>query len=64
VSPEHVADKILRGVTKNRFLIYTSADIRAIHEIQNRIPPLYVLIMRTVNRLANRAIRMPSGAAR
>src|SRR6516165_4303720 len=31
VSPEHVADRILRGVEKNRFLIYTSPDIRALY---------------------------------
>lgn len=63
-TPEQAARTILAGVRRNRYLIFTSADIRVIHEIQNRIPPLYVLIMRTVNRLANRAIRMPSGATR
>ena len=26
VSPEHVADKILKGVSKNRYLIYTSNE--------------------------------------
>src|ERR1700751_2802889 len=31
VSPEHVADRILRGVRRNRFLIYTSLDIRALY---------------------------------
>ena len=30
VSPEKAAEKILAGVVKNRFLIYTSADIRAL----------------------------------
>ena len=28
---KHVADKILRGVAKNRYLIYTSPDIRALY---------------------------------
>ena len=31
VSPEVAADKILRGVAKNRYLVYTSSDIRALY---------------------------------
>jgi len=58
-TPEQAAQTILRGVRRNRYLVYTSWDIRAIHEIQNRVPPLYVLIMRVVNRVANRAVPMP-----
>ena len=63
VTPEQAAAKILRGVRRNRYLVYTSWDIRAIHEIQNRIPPLYALIMRVVSRIANRALPMPSDAS-
>jgi NAD(P)-dependent dehydrogenase (short-subunit alcohol dehydrogenase family) len=58
-TPEQAARTIFAGVRRNRYLIYTSWDIRAIHEIQNRIPPLYVLIMRAVNRIANKAMPMP-----
>ena len=59
VTPEKAAAAILRGVRRNRYLVYTSWDIRAIHEIQNKCQPLYVLIMRAVNRIANRALPMP-----
>lgn len=59
VTPERAAEAILRGVRRNRYLVYTSWDIRAIHEIQNKCQPLYVLIMRAVNRIANRALPMP-----
>ena len=58
-TPDQAAQTILRGVRRNRYLVYTSWDIPAIHEIQNRVQPLYVLIMRVVNRLANRAVPMP-----
>ena len=59
VTPEQAAAAILRGIRRNRYLVYTSWDIRAIHEIQNKCQPLYVLIMRAVNRIANRALPMP-----
>ncbi len=36
VSPELVADKILRGVARNRYLIYTSHDIRALYAFKRR----------------------------
>ena len=40
VSPEHVADRILRGVASNRFLIYTSPDIRALYCSSGRVVAL------------------------
>jgi NAD(P)-dependent dehydrogenase (short-subunit alcohol dehydrogenase family) len=60
ITPDAAAAIILRGVRRNRYLVYTSWDIRAIHEIQNKFPPLYVLIMRIVNRVANKALPMPT----
>ncbi len=59
-TPEHAAEAILRGIRRNRYLVYTSWDIRAIHEIKNKVEPLYVVIMRVINRLANRAMPMPA----
>jgi NAD(P)-dependent dehydrogenase (short-subunit alcohol dehydrogenase family) len=50
VSPEHVAEKILAGVEKNRYLVFTSADIRIAFWLQSWFPPAYALIMRTLNR--------------
>ncbi|HEU5007199.1 MAG TPA: SDR family oxidoreductase [Jatrophihabitantaceae bacterium] len=64
-TPEQAARTILAGVHRNRYLIYTSWDIRAIHELANKCQPLYGLIMRAVNRIANTAMPMPPrGAAR
>lgn len=59
VSPEHAAAAILRGIRRNTYLVYTSNDIRVIHQIQNKVNPVYVLAMRAANRIANRALPMP-----
>jgi NAD(P)-dependent dehydrogenase (short-subunit alcohol dehydrogenase family) len=62
VSPEKAAEKILAGVTKNRFLIYTSADIRALYAFKRLAWWPYSVAMRQVNVLFTRALR-PSGSA-
>lgn len=46
VSPERVAARILAAVEKNRYLVFTSTDIHALHLIQRYVPPLYWLVMR------------------
>src|SRR3954462_10572837 len=48
---EHVADCILNGVTKNRYLVYTSADIRALHLVQRTLPHTYAALMRGANKV-------------
>jgi NAD(P)-dependent dehydrogenase (short-subunit alcohol dehydrogenase family) len=60
VSPEKVAEKILAGVTKNRFLIYTSADIRALYAFKRVAWWPYSVLMRQANVLFTRALR-PTG---
>jgi NAD(P)-dependent dehydrogenase (short-subunit alcohol dehydrogenase family) len=49
VSPERVADKILSGVRKNRFLIYTSTDIRALYLFKRTMWWPYSIAMRQAN---------------
>jgi hypothetical protein len=49
VSPERAAEKILRGVERNRYLVYTSNDVRALHWLQRKFPPPYTLAMRLAN---------------
>lgn len=46
VSPEHVAASILRGVTRNRFLIYTSFDIRFGYWWARKFALPYEIVMR------------------
>jgi len=57
VSPERVAEKILAGVAKNRYLIYTSGDIRALYALKRVAWWPYSLAMRQVNALFTRALR-------
>ncbi|MCH6162009.1 SDR family oxidoreductase [Streptomyces marispadix] len=55
-TPEAVAEAILDGVHKNRYLVHTSGLIRAVHAAQRVLPPLYVLAMRALNRAADKAL--------
>ena len=48
-SPERVAGQILRGVRRNRYLVYTSPDIRALHLLERLAPHVYALFMRIAN---------------
>ena len=55
-SPEEAADAIIRGIRKNKYWVYTSTDIRAIHAVQRVFPPGYRLAMTVFNRAANRML--------
>ncbi len=57
VSPEHVADRILRGVAKNRYLIYTSPDIRALYMFKRAAWWPYSVAMRQANVVFSRALK-------
>lgn len=57
VTPEKAADQILVGVAKNRYLIYTSADIRALYVFKRVAWLPYSVAMRQVNVLFTRALR-------
>jgi NAD(P)-dependent dehydrogenase (short-subunit alcohol dehydrogenase family) len=61
VSAEHVADRILVGVGRNRYLIYTSPDIRALYAFKRFAWWPYSVAMRQVNVLFTKALR-PSKA--
>jgi short-subunit dehydrogenase len=55
-SAEHAAECILRGVERNRWLVYTSGDIRLLHFVQRVFPPGYTLFMRLANRFMVRQL--------
>jgi NAD(P)-dependent dehydrogenase (short-subunit alcohol dehydrogenase family) len=48
-TPDQVAARILDGVVRNRYLVYTSIDIRLLHLLERRLPPAYRLAMRVAN---------------
>ena len=49
VSPESVADRIIAAVEKDRYLVFTSNDIRLIWWLQRFFPPAYEVLMRKMN---------------
>jgi NAD(P)-dependent dehydrogenase (short-subunit alcohol dehydrogenase family) len=55
VSPEHVAEKILEGIEKNRYMVFSSRDIQLSHWVQRKFAPPYELAMRVANRQLTRA---------
>lgn len=57
VSPERAAEKILAGVAKNRYLIYTSPDIWALYAFKRLAWWPYSVAMRQVNGIFTRALR-------
>ena len=61
VSAEKVADKIVAGVRRNRFLIYTSPDIWALYTFKRIAWRPYSAVMSRVNVYFTGALR-PRGA--
>lgn len=61
VTPEKAAEKILAGVLKNQFLIYTSVDIRAFYAFKRLAWQPYSYAMSRVNVFFTRVLR-PHGA--
>ena len=55
VSPEVVAAKILEGIAKDRYLVYSSRDVQLGHWVQRKFEPLYTLAMRRANDHLTRA---------
>ena len=61
VTAEKAAEKILAGVARNRFLIYTSSDIRALYAFKRLAWWPYSIAMKQVNMLFTRVL-LPRGA--
>ncbi|MFD6161111.1 SDR family oxidoreductase [Nocardia sp. NPDC060256] len=59
-TPEAAARSIVRGVERNRYLVYTSNDIRIGHLAQRYFPPSYNLAMRGLNWAMSRYIDQPA----
>ena len=49
ISPEQAAAKIIEGVERNRYWVYTSRDIQVGHFLQRRFEGGYALVMRLLN---------------
>jgi NAD(P)-dependent dehydrogenase (short-subunit alcohol dehydrogenase family) len=55
VSPEHVAEKIVEGIEKNRYMVFSSRDIQVGYWVQRKFAPPYELAMRKMNDVLTRA---------
>lgn len=55
VSPETVAEKIVEGIEKNRYMVYSSRDIQFGYWVQRKFAPPYELAMRKMNDVLTRA---------
>ncbi len=62
-TPEYVAAVILKGVTRNRYLVYTSPDIRALHLLERLAPPVYAVAMRAANYVFVKQLNAVASAA-
>lgn len=49
VSPKRVAEKIIEGIERDRYLVFTSADVRVGYWFQRKFSPPYELAMRLLN---------------
>jgi NAD(P)-dependent dehydrogenase (short-subunit alcohol dehydrogenase family) len=49
-TPDEVAEIVVRGVERGRYLVFTSRDIRIAFWLQRVLPPAYELAMRSLNR--------------
>lgn len=56
VTPEHVAEKILEGVERNRYMVFTSPDIRVGYWFQRKWAWPYEMAMRGLNRYLVRVV--------
>lgn len=61
VSPNRVADRIVAGVARNRYLIYTSGDIRTLYALKRLAWWPYSVVMTRANAFFTRSMR-PRGA--
>jgi NAD(P)-dependent dehydrogenase (short-subunit alcohol dehydrogenase family) len=55
-TPEHAAARILEGIERDRFWVYTSRDIQLGHFLQRRFEFLYAGVMQRANDYFQRAI--------
>lgn len=49
VTPEHVADAIIEGIERNRYMVFTSRDIQIGHWFQRKFSLPYEIVMRVMN---------------
>ena len=54
VTPEKVAQLIIKAIKKKKFLVFTSFDIKLLYWFKRKMFPLYHMIMKKLNKLLNK----------
>lgn len=54
ITPDNVADQIIKAIIKNKYLILTSFDMKALYWFKRKMNPLYRLIMRKLNKIVDK----------
>lgn len=62
-SPEQVADRIIAGIERNRYLVHTSFDIRVAYWFARKFALPYEIVMRIANRQFSRLLEEPNRAS-
>lgn len=64
VTPEQVAEKIVEGIEKNRYLVFTSTDIRFAYWWKRKFSPAYEIAMRLLQRRFGKVVKAVQAAPR
>ena len=54
ITPEKVAEQIIKAINKNKYLILTSIDMKALYWLKRKFAPLYRFIMRKLNKMLDK----------
>ncbi|MHA1301961.1 MAG: SDR family oxidoreductase [Candidatus Helarchaeota archaeon] len=54
ITPDKAAEQIIRAIKKNKYLVLTSMDMKALHWLKRKMAPLYRLIMRKLNKMLDK----------
>jgi NAD(P)-dependent dehydrogenase (short-subunit alcohol dehydrogenase family) len=57
VTAEQAAEAILRGVRRNRYLVYTSRDIQLLYLLERVAPPVYAAVMNVMNNVMRKVMK-------
>lgn len=57
MTPEKVADKIIRAIRTDKFLVITSFDIKLFYFVKKYCFPVYHLVMLTINHIMDKSLK-------
>lgn len=58
ITPEKVADKIIKAIRTNKFMVITSFDIKLFYFVKKYCFPIYHLVMLAISRIMDKSLKM------